>query len=373
MALILNEEQQMLREAARTFLEESSPVSLFRALRDRNETWSPDLWRTIVEMGWSGMTIPEAYGGLGFGHVGAGLVFEECGRTLAASPLLSSSMVCAALIEHAGREDQKAALLPAIASGETIMTLALCESNRFDPGGVAMTARADDNGFVLDGLKTQILDAAIADTLIVVARVTKQDVPSLFLVPRDTEGLVIEEILNLDNRIVATARFGAVRISKDARLDAPGNVSSALELALDIGAALSAAELSGIAQAVFARTIDYLKERRQFGVPIGAFQALQHRAAQLFSEIEICKSLVLKALQAIETGAADRAGLVSAAKSKAVKTARLAVNEGVQMFGGIGMTDEIDVGLFMKRAAAATPEYGDDDWHADRFARLRDY
>lgn len=373
MALILNEEQQMLREAARTFLEESSPVSLFRTLRDGNETWSPDLWRAIVEMGWSGMTIPESHGGLGFGHVGAGLVFEECGRTLAASPLLSSSMVCAALIEHAGNDDQKSALLPAIASGETIMTLALCESNRFDPGGIASTARADGDGFVLDGVKTQVLDAAIADTLIVVARVAKQDAPALFLVPRDAKGLAIEETLNLDNRIVATMRFDAVRVGKEARLDAPGNQSSTLELALDIGAALSAAELSGIAQAVFARTIDYLKERRQFGVPIGAFQALQHRAAQLFSEIEICKSLVLGALQAIETGATGRASLVSAAKCKAARTARLAANEAVQMFGGIGMTDEIDIGFFMKRAAAATSEYGDDSWHADRFARLRGY
>lgn len=372
MALILNEEQQMLRDAARTFLEERSPVSLLRALRDSNETWSPDLWRSIVEMGWTGITVPEAHGGLGFGHVGAGLVFEECGRTLASSPL-ASSIVCAALVEHAGSEKQKAALLPAIVSGETIMTLALCESNRFDPDGTTMAARADGDAFILDGLKTQVLDGAMADTLIVVARATTQDEPALFVVPRGAAGLAIEETLNLDNRIVGTARFDAVRVGRNARLDAPGNVSSSLEQALDIGAALSAAELSGIAQAVFARTIDYLKDRRQFGVPIGAFQALQHRAAQLFSEIEICRSLVLKALQAIESGFAERAALVSAAKCKAVKTARLATNEGVQMFGGIGMTDEIDIGFFMKRAAAATSEYGDDTWHADRFARLRGY
>ena len=372
MALILNEEQEMLREAARAFLEERSPVSLFRALRDRNETWSPDLWHSIVEMGWTGMTIPETCGGLGFGHVGAGLVVEECGRTLATSPL-SSSVVCAALIEHAASDDRKAALLTPIASGETIVTLALSESNRFDPDSISMSAHRDDGGYLLEGRKSHVIDAAMADALLVVAHEPGTQAPCLFLVPCDAAGLVIDETLNLDNRIVGTARFDAVRVDDNARLDAPGRARPALERALDIGAALSAAELSGIAQSVFACTVDYLKERRQFGVPIGAFQALQHRAAQLFSEIEICKSIVLKALQAIESDSADRSALVSAAKSKAAKTARLATSEGVQMFGGIGMTDEIDVGFFMKRAAAAIQEYGDDTWHADRFARLRGY
>ncbi len=377
MALILSEEQQMLRDSARSFLQESSPVSALRERRDSGEDWSPELWAGMAEMGWTGIAIPEVHGGLEFGFVGAGLVFEECGRVLAASPLLSSSMVCASLILELGTDEQKTRLLSAIAAGETIVTLALSESGRFDPQSIALSASASGDSFVLDGCKSHVLDAAIADHFIVVARssgvANEDDELGLFLVDRDADGVSIETSLNVDARQVGTVRFDSVRVAPDARLSVAGASRDALEKALDIGAVLSAAELLGLAQEAFAWTLDYLKERKQFGVAVGSFQALQHRAAQLFCELELSKSIVLKALQAIDEDSEERALLASIAKAKMAKTAKLAVNESVQMHGGIGMTDEYDIGFFMKRSAAACQEYGDYYYHADRSARLRGY
>jgi len=371
MALVYNEEQQMLRDSAKSFIQESSPVSLFRELRDNGKEWSPELWSGMAEMGWTGITIPEEYGGLQFGFVGAGLVFEECGRTLAASPLLSSSMVCASLIADLGNDEQKQTLLSAIASGESIAALAVGENDRFDPSSVALTAVAEADGYVLDGKKSHVLDGGIANTLIVAA--TSSAGPSLFAVDRDADGLQIAATLNADNRNTATATFESVRVGADALLGEEGAAGPAVQKALDIGAALSAAELLGISQEAFERTLDYLKDRKQFGVPVGSFQALQHRAAQLFCELELCKSVVLKALQAIDEDAADRSLLASLAKAKMARTAKLAVNEAVQLHGGIGMTDEFDIGFFMKRAGAACQEYGDYYYHSDRFAELRGY
>ena len=377
MALVLNEEQQMLRDSAKTFVQESSPVGALRKLRDGGEEWSPELWSGMAEMGWTGIAIPEDFGGLEFGYVGAGLVLEECGRTLAASPLLSSSFVCASLLEAVGSEAQKESLLTAIAGGETVLTLALRESDRFDPTHITMTAVADGDSYVLSGSKKHVLDGAIADIFIVVARVAddvgSEDGLGLFLVDRDAEGLNSDTTLNADNRRVASLGFKSVRVAADAVLGKPGSSEQALARALDIGAVLSAAELLGIAQESFERTLEYLTERKQFGVPVASFQALQHRAAQLFCELELCKSCVLKALQAIDQDSLDRSQLASMAKAKVARTSRLAVNEAVQMHGGIGMTDEFDIGFFMKRSAAACQEYGDYYFHADRFAELGGY
>lgn len=375
MALVLNEEQQMLRDSAKSFIQESSPVGVLRKLRDSGEEWSPELWSGMAEMGWTGIAVPEAFGGLEFGYVGAGLVLEECGRTLAASPLLSSSFVCASLLEAAGSKAQKEPLLPAIAGGETVLTLALCERNRFDPESIATTAAADGDTYVLNGVKQHVLDGDIANAFIVVARLADagEDGLGLFLVDRDAAGLTISTTLNADNRRVADLSLESVRVAADAVIGAPAASGAALVRALDIGAALSAAELLGVAQEAFERTLDYLKERKQFGVPVASFQALQHRAAQLFCELELCKSCVLKALQAIDEDSPERSRLASMAKAKVAKTSKLAVNEAVQMHGGIGMTDEFDIGFFMKRSAAACQEYGDYYYHADRFAGLGGY
>jgi alkylation response protein AidB-like acyl-CoA dehydrogenase len=377
MALVLNEEQQMLRDSAKTFVEESSPVGALRKLRDDGKEWSPELWSGMAEMGWTGIAIPEEFGGLEFGYVGAGLVLEECGRTLAASPLLSSSFVCASLLEAAGSKAQKESLLTAIADGETVLTLALCEADRFDPTIIETTATANDETYVLSGNKRHVLDGDIANTFVVVARLTgdadRDGRLGLFLVERDAEGLTIDTTLNADNRRVVSLNLDSVQVATDAMIGEPAASTEALQCALDIGAALSAAELLGVAQESFERTLSYLKERKQFGVLVASFQALQHRAAQLFCELELCKSGVLKALQAIDEDSPDRSRLASMAKAKVAKTTKLAVNEAVQMHAGIGMTDEFDIGFFMKRSAAACQEYGDYYYHADRFAELGGY
>jgi alkylation response protein AidB-like acyl-CoA dehydrogenase len=377
MALVLNEEQQLLRDSAKTFLQECSPVEGLRNLRDSGEEWSPVLWADMAEMGWTGIVIPEQYDGLEFGYVGAGMLFEECGRTLASSPLLSSALVCSSLVAALGSEDQKQAMLPAIASGELILTLALDESARFDPSATSMTAVADGQGFVLNGSKVHVLDGMIAHKLLVAARTAgvagDKEGLSMFLLERESEGLTISATRNADNHLVANIEFNSVHVDSGALLGEAGNSWFQLEKALDIGAVCSSAELLGIAQESFERTVQYLKERKQFGVLVGSFQALQHRAALLFCELDLSRSVVLKALQAIDEDSADRSLLASVAKVKCGKTAKLAVNEAVQMHGGIGMTDEFDIGFFMKRSAAARQEYGDDYYHSDRFAQLRGY
>jgi len=377
MALVLNEEQQLLQDSAKTFLQECSPVGSLRKLRDGGESWSPVLWADMIEMGWAGIVVPEQYDGLDFGYVGAGLLVEECGRTLATSPLASSALVCSSLVNGLCNEAQKQAILPAVASGELILTLALNETARPNPEATSMTAVADGDDFVLNGNKVHVIDGMIAHKLLVVARtdgaVGDQNGLSLFMVDRELEGLSFTGIVNADNHQVANIQFDSVRVGPESLLGEAGKCWPELERALDIGAACSAAELFGIAQESFDRTIQYLKERKQFGVFVGSFQALQHRAALLFCELNLCRSMVLKALQAVDENSADRSLMASAAKIKCGKTAKLAVNEAVQMHGGIGMTDEFDIGFFMKRSAAARQEYGDEYYHSDRFGQLRGY
>lgn len=377
MALILNEEQQMLQASAKTFIQESSPVSAFRKLRDSGQGWSPELWAGMVDMGWAGVTVPEDFGGLEFGYVGAGLIVEECGRTLAASPLVSSSYVCTSLLNALGTGAQKESMLSSIAGGETVLTLAVSESDRFNPTATSLAAIKNEDGYELLGSKVHVLDGEIANAFIVVARTAGEagdsDGLSLFIVNRDVDNLDTSSSQNVDSHIVTNLNFNSVRVGAAALLGEPGAAWPALERALDIGAVLSAAELLGLAQESFEQTLAYLKERKQFGVPVGSFQALQHRSAQLFCELELCRSAVLKALQALDEDSENRSVLASMAKAKTAKTAKLAVNEAVQMFGGIGMTDEFDIGFFMKRAGAACQEYGDYYYHADRFARLRGY
>lgn len=377
MALVLNEEQQMLRDSARSFFQERSSVSDLRKLRDEGEEWSPDLWAAMIEMGWTGIVIPEEYGGLEFGYVGAGVIFEECGRMLASSPLLSSALVCSSLIAALGSDRQKQAFLPPIASGELIMTLAVNETSRFDPSATGMTAVADGNHYSLTGAKVHVIDGGIARKLLVVARIGgapgDQNGLGVFIVDRETEGVSIASKRIVDICLTADVQFDTVSVSRDALLGETRQTWRQLEKALDIGATCSAAEMLGIAQEAFERTVGYLKERKQFGVLVGSFQSLQHRAARLFCELKLCKSVVLSALQAIDEDRADRPLLVSMAKAKSGKTAQRAVNEAVQMHGGIGMTDDFDIGFFMKRAAIARQDYGDHYYHVDRFAQLRGY
>ncbi|TVP90312.1 MAG: acyl-CoA dehydrogenase family protein [Pseudomonadaceae bacterium] len=369
----------MLKDAAKGFLSEQAPVSQLRQLRDSQDAtgFSRDLWQQMVDMGLVGTLIPETFGGSQFGQVGMGQISEQAGRHLSVSPLLSTAIIGVSSLLLAGSEQQQAAVLPDIASGKLITALAIDEVARHNPRQVETRLEQSADGWLLNGCKKCVVDGHVADHFIVSARSSGDPHSaagiSLLLVDATLPGIQVERTSMVDSRNAASVSFDQVKLPSDALLGKVGEGFAALELILDVANAQLAAELLGIAEESFSRTVSYLQERKQFGVTLGSFQALQHRCAHLFSEIELVKSVVLKALQSLDEGAADAAQRVSLAKAKACEVAELATNEGVQLHGGMGMTDEFDIGLFMKRARMAQQLFGDYRFHADRFARLRGY
>ncbi|MGB1868906.1 MAG: acyl-CoA dehydrogenase family protein [Porticoccaceae bacterium] len=379
MALVINEEQQMLKESAQGFLAEHAPLSEVRKQRDMGSAtgYADNLWSQMVEMGWAAILVPEAYGGLEFGHVGMGQIVEQTGRTLTASPLFATAVLGVTVINAAGSEEQKAQLLGAIASGEITTALAVDETAHHSPVQIAMSASKQTGGYKLAGSKCFVADGGAADKLIVAARTGGQagDTQgiSLFVVDRTTAGVEVERTAVTDGRNYANIRFNDVEVSESALLGEEGKAFKALSTTLDVGNIYLAAELLGIAGETFDRTLQYLKERKQFGVLIGSFQALQHRTADWWSQIELCKSVVLKALQAADEGDMRAPALASIAKAKLSEVAELSTNEAIQMHGGIGMTDEYDIGFFIKRARPAQTLFGDNSYHTDRFAQISGY
>lgn len=379
MPLVLNEEQEMLRDAAHGWLADNAPIAQLRELRDsRDETgFDRGQWREMAEMGWAGILVPEAHGGSEFGFVGAGLIAEEMGRTLTASPFLSTAVLGATALNKAGSDAQKSEHLPKIAAGEALYAVAVDEGRKHGPEKTAMRAERSGNGFRLSGSKTFVADGHVADHVIVAARTAgapgEEAGLTLFLVPTNAKGVSIERTIMVDSRNSARIDFDGVEVTGDEVLGEVDAGFGKLEGVLNAGRAGLAAELSGSAQQAFETTVQYLKDRKQFATPIGAFQALQHRAAHLYSEIELVKSAVLKALQDLDENFDFAGPTVALAKAKAGAVARLASQEGVQMHGGVGMTDEYDIGFFMKRIRVAQEMFGDANFHADRLAALRGY
>lgn len=379
MAMVINEEQQMLKESAQGFLAEFAPVSELRKLRDEGSAtgYNADLWRQMVDMGWAAILVPEAYGGLDFGHVGMGQIIEQTGRTLTASPLFSTAIIGASLINLAASDAQKSELLTAIAGGELTTALAVDETIHHAPTQISMTAVKQGDSYRLNGEKRFVIDGHSADKLIVAVRTSGNlgDTKgiSLLILDRNSAGVEVERTEMVDSRNAAIVRFSDVSVSADNLLGEEGQGFSALSATLDIGNAYLAAEMLGIAQESFDRTLQYLKERKQFGVLIGSFQALQHRAAHWWSEVELCKSVVLKVLQSLDQGDPRSPAMASIAKAKLCEVVELATNEAIQMHGGIGMTDEYEIGFFIKRARPVASLYGDYNYHGDRFALLSGY
>ena len=379
MALVINEEQQMLKESAQGFLAEHAPLSEVRKQRDAGSAagYADNLWSQMVEMGWAAILVPEAYGGLEFGHVGMGQIVEQTGRTLTASPLFATAVLGVTAINAAGSEQQKAELLGAIASGEITTALAVDETAHHAPAQISMNASKQTGGYRLVGSKRFVVDGGTADKLVVAARTSgaagdAQGI-SLFIVDRTAAGVEVERTAVTDGRNYANINFNDVEVAEAALLGEEGTGFKALSATLDVGNIYLSAELLGMAQETFDRTLQYLKERKQFGVLIGSFQALQHRAADWWSQIELCKSAVLKALQATDEGDKRAPALASIAKAKLSEVAELSTNEAIQMHGGIGMTDEYDIGFFIKRARPAQTLFGDNSYHTDRFAQLSGY
>ena len=376
---VLTEEQSMLRDAARTWTQEKSPVSAFRKVRDSGAPtgYDPAAFAEMAEMGWTGVIIPEAFGGSDFGYLSLGLILEETGRTLTASPLISSALAAASAIVLGGSEAQKEAFLPKIASGELVATLAVDEGAHHAPTKVALAATKSGAGYSLSGGKTFVLEGGAAGLFVVSARTSGKpgdtDGVTLFLVPGDAKGLPRKSLKLADSRGAANLTFDSIEVGADAVLGEVGQGWPLLEKTLDRARAGRAAEMLGAAVQAFETTLDYLKVRVQFGQVIGAFQALQHRAAKMFTELELARSCVEAALTAIDNDAPDTAELVSLAKAKMGDVLHLVSNEMVQMHGGIGMTDAHDAGLYLKRARAAEATYGGQSYHRDRYARLNGY
>jgi alkylation response protein AidB-like acyl-CoA dehydrogenase len=375
----LTEEQTLLRDSARTWTQEKSPVSAFRKVRDSGAPLGYDAaaFAEMADMGWTGVIIPEEYGGSAFGYLGMGLILEETGRTLTASPLIATALAGASAIILGGSEAQKQAWLPKIASGDVIATLAVDEGAHHTPHRVALTASKTDGGYSLSGAKTFVLEGMAADVFVVSARTSGAEGDgagvSLFLVPSDAAGLTRTALKLADSRGAANLAFATVAVGADALLGAEGAGGPLLEKVLDRARAGLSAEMLGAALQAFETTLDYLKTRVQFGQVIGAFQALQHRAARMFTDLELARSCVEAALAAIDDDAPDAPQLVSLAKAKAGDTLHLISNEMVQMHGGIGMTDAHDAGLYLKRARAAEVAFGGQSFHRDRYARLQGY
>jgi acyl-CoA dehydrogenase len=331
----------------------------------------------MAGMGWAGIAIPEAYGGLGYGYTGLGVLLEQAGRHLSPSPLEASVLVGATAVQLLGGEAHKQEWLPRIAAGDAQLSLALQESAQFEPSGIALRAVRDGDDWVLTGAKRMVLDALSADAFVVIARSSGEpggtDGISAFLVPAGSEGLRVRRCDLVDSRQCGALQLDGLRLPAAALMGEAGAAWPALERCLDIAAVGFASELLGLATEAFEQTMAYLRERKQFGRVIGSFQGLQHRAAALFAELELARSIVLRALQAVDAGDDDLPVLASAAKAKLCEVAKTASNEGIQMHGGIGMTDEYDIGFYLKRARVLQHLMGDYYYHLDRFARLGGY
>ena len=379
MALVLNEEQQMLKESAQGFLAEFAPIAELRKQRDAGSQtgYADNLWGQMTDMGWAAILVPEAYGGLEFGHVGMGQIVEQTGRTLTASPLFATAVLGVTAINAAGSEAQKTELLGAIVGGEITTALAVDEKIHHTPTQISMAAVKQGGGYVLNGAKRFVADGSTADKLIVAARTSGEagDMQgiSLFVVDRTAAGVEVERVEMTDTRNYANINFSNVEVAEAALLGEEGKGFKALSATLDAGNIYLSAELLGMAQQSFEMTLQYLKERKQFGVLIGSFQALQHRAADWWSQVELCKSVVLKSLQAMDEGDKRAPVLASVAKAKLCEVAELSTNEAIQMHAGIGMTDEYDIGFFIKRSRPAQMMFGDNSYHTDRFALLSGY
>jgi len=373
-SLVYNEEQQQLDDSAREFLAARCAVAEQRRLRDNkvSEGFSVDIWKEMLELGWGGIALPEEYGGLEFGFQGFAPVFDQIGRKLSASPLLSSVVLCGSVIEQLGSEDQRLALLPALISGEQRLALALHAQDRFRADDVGVTVQTDGDSYLLSGKDIWVPDGIQADGWLVAGRLDGGDV-AVFHVPSEARAVAVQPLQLLDSRNHARLSFDLVRLPATARLDGSDNASQALELAVDRGTTCVAAELLGMAETMFAMTLEYLKTRAQFGVAIGSFQALQHRTSWMYVDLQLARSAVMAAFEALDSGnvsETERKQLVSLAKWKAGETAHMISAEAVQMHGGIGVTDEYDLGLYLKRVRVAQVMLGDSDFHCERYGQM---
>lgn len=375
MPLYLNDEQTMLRDTAKDFVAEHAPVGHMRKLRDDKDPtgFSRDLWKQFAEMGFTGIMMGEDQGGLGLGHVEAGVVLEEIGRNLTPSPFLTTAVAAVEALKGTAQSDR---WFPGILAGETVAALAIDETAKHR-SAVAMKAERSGNGFRLTGAKQFVTHGHVADLLIVAARTAGApddvDGVTLFAVPKDAANLDATPERLTDAGLAARMTFDGVEVDADAVIGEVDAGRTVLDRLLRSGRTGAAAEMLGVGGGAMDMTVGYLRERKQFGVQIGTFQALQHRAAHLYSELEVARAAVLKAQQLLDAGDERADAAVSVAKAMTGMATMLAVQEGVQMHGGIGMTDEYDIGFYMKRQRVLAETFGDANYHADLLAQAAGY
>ena len=378
MPLNYSEEQSLLRDAARDFFATTLPVSNLRALRDQNnETgYCTEAWQAMIDLGWGGITIPEEFGGLGFGYKGLGVILEQAGRTLAASPLLATCALGVTALVEGGSPECKKALLPLVVDGKVALALAVDENPVHAPYDIACKAVKEGSSYMLSGQKIFVLDGHVANELIVVARtsgdVSSRDGITLFLVNARSSGITYKRSVMVDSRNACRINFDEVSVAATQVLGAVDQGAELLDYILDVGRICLSAEMLGGLQEAFDRTVEYLKTREQFDVKIGSFQGLQHRAARMFCEVELAKSVVIAALTALDDGVdrTDIAEHASLAKAKVSEVFKLVSNEAIQMHGGIGTTDDVEVGFFLKRARVAEQTFGGIGFHLNRWGEL---
>ena len=376
MKLILSEEQQFLKDTALSFARDRTPVTHFRSLRDSNNVncWDSGIWQEMVELGWSGILVPEEFGGSDFGVGGISVIMQELGKTLTPSPLLATAVLGVSVIKMLGSEDHKKIYLPKIVSGEITTAFAIDEGHHHNPFQIETSATLSDEHWVLNGQKVFVLDGASANTILIVARTSgkpgESNGLSVFVANKDSAGLEISQISTADCRNYANISMNNLKLSQEACLGAADMAGEIVEKGLDLARIAMAAEMLGNMEEAFEVTVNYLKERKQFGVAIGSFQALQHRAAKMFCEIELTKSAVMAAMHAADESSNDLERLSSLAKFQAGETLHLVSNESIQMHGGIGVTDEYDIGFYLKRARVAEQIFGTSEYHQARYADI---
>ena len=375
--MTLTDDQRMLQDSVAPFMADAGAIrTQLRHWRDIGckDGFGHGLWKQFAELGLTGILIPEAQGGAGLGMVEAGVVLEEVGRNLTPSPFLTTAVAAVRALEGSAQAER---WFPGIVAGDTVAALAVDEGRHHDPARVALEAKRSGNGFTLNGTKQFVVHGASADVILVAARTAggpgDRDGLTLFAVERDAAGLAVDNLALVDSSKAARLTFDGVSVDGDAVVGEVDGGWAPLSRALDAGRAGAAAELVGVAAGASAMTLDYLRQRKQFGRLIGEYQVLQHRAAHLYGEIEIARAAALKAAQLLDAGDDRAALMVAVAKAKAGRVAALAVQEGVQMHGGIGMTDEHDIGLFMKREAVLGTLFGGATYHANDVALLSGY
>ncbi len=369
----LTDEQQMIVDAVSKYVENDSPVERFRKLRDTETGWEAKAWQTMGEYGWLGVAFPEEQGGFGGSFVDVALILEQLGRTLVPEPFIASVVLAGGLVSRLGTPEQIERVLAPMIAGETTLALAYAETqSRYDLFDCATKAEKSAGGYTISGEKVWVLNGHSADAYVVVARTSggrrDEDGLSLFLVENGTKGLSRVRVPCMDGQSAGLLKLEGVEVPAESLLGEEGAALSHLEWAIDRGAAAACAEAQGCLGELLDRTVEYLKERKQFGRAIGTFQALQHRAADMFAEVQLCRgTMYVAAISADSDDVDTRRAEISVAKTQLTRGGWFVQENAVQLFGGIAITDEQDTGLFFKRVRVLQGLFGDADHHTARY------